>query len=106
VSEWDPMVISRPVYRPPSAPSNSRLPDHVYWRRRAIVLLAAITFMVFSYLGVTLAFALHNPSYGVSYSARAAEWGRQHGLGGFVTWVETRSRPRSRTAHSGPVGSR
>jgi hypothetical protein len=89
VSEWDPMVISRPVYRPPSAPSNSRLPDHVYWRRRAIVLLAAITFMVFSYLGVTLAFALHNPSYGVSYSARAAEWGRQHGLGGFVTWVET-----------------
>jgi hypothetical protein len=40
------------------------------------------------HLGITLAFALHNPSYGVSYSARAAEWGRQHGMGGFVTWVE------------------
>ena len=83
------MVISRPVYRPPSPPRNSRLPSYVYWRRRAIVLLAAITIVVIGYLGVTLGFALMNPSYGASYSARAAEWGRQHGLGGLVTWVET-----------------
>jgi hypothetical protein len=83
------MVISRPVYRPPSAPRNNRLPARIYWRRRAIVALAAVTISVVGYLGITLAFALHNPSYGVSYSARAAEWGRQHGMGGFVTWVET-----------------
>ncbi len=31
--------------------------------------------------GVTLGFALNNPSYGVSLQARMAEWGRQHGLG-------------------------
>jgi hypothetical protein len=83
------MVISRPVYRPPSPPSNSRLPPTVYWRRRAIVLLAAVTLIVVGYLGITLAFALNNPSYGGSYSARAAEWGRQHGIGGLVTWAET-----------------
>jgi hypothetical protein len=83
------MVISRPVYRPPSAPRHARLPSTVYWRRRAIVVLAAVTLVVVGYLGVTLAFALNNPSYGASYSARAAEWGRQHGMGGFVTWAET-----------------
>jgi hypothetical protein len=37
---------------------------------------------------VTLAFALANPSYGTSLSARAAEWGRGHGFGAIVTWVE------------------
>lgn len=83
------MVSTRPVYRPPAPPKSHRLPAKVYWRRRAVVLLAAITISVVGYLGVTLAFALHNPSYGVSSQARAAEWGRQHGLGSFVTWAET-----------------
>jgi len=89
VSEWKFMVSSRPVYRPPSAPRSDRLPPVVYWRRRAIVLLSAVTFLVVAYLGLTLAFALNNPSYGVSYMARAAEWGRQHGMGTVITWVET-----------------
>jgi hypothetical protein len=83
------MVSSRPVYRPPTAPSSHRLPTYVYWRRRAIVTLSAITLVVVAYFGITLAFALNNPSYGVSYMARGAEWGRQHGIGGFVTWIET-----------------
>ena len=83
------MVSSRPVYRPPSAPNSNRLPSFVYWRRRAIVLLSAVTLIVVAYLGITLAFALNNPTYGVSYMARAAEWGRQHGIGGFVTWAES-----------------
>jgi hypothetical protein len=65
------------------------LPARVYWRRRAIVALTAVTLVVVGYLGISLAFALSNQSYGASYSVRAAEWGRQHGLGGFVTWVET-----------------
>ena len=83
------MVSTRPVYRPPNAPQSHRLPAYVYWRRRAIVLFAALTIVVVGFLGVTLAFALHNPSYGASSQARVAEWGRQHGLGGFVTWVES-----------------
>ncbi len=82
------MAYSRPVYRPPSPPNNHRLPINVYWRRRAIVLLGAVTLIFFAYLGVTLALALNNPSYGVSYSARAAEWGRQHAMGSIVTWAE------------------
>ena len=89
MSEWNFMVSSRPVYRPPTAPSSHRLPAYVYWRRRAIVALSAVTLVVVGYFGITLAFALNNPSYGVSYMARGAEWGRQHGIGGFVTWLET-----------------
>ena len=61
----------------------------MYWRRRAIVLLSLVTFVVLAYLGTTLGFALTNQSYGVSLQARMAEWGRQHGLGGVVTWAET-----------------
>ena len=83
------MVSSRPVYRPPAAPRSHRLPRTVYWRRRAIVLLSVVTIVVVAYLGVTLAIALNNPSYGVGYMARAAEWGRQHGLGAQITWIET-----------------
>jgi hypothetical protein len=66
-----------------------RLPAYVYWRRRVIVVAAIFTLVLFSYYGVTLGFALNNPSYGVSLQARMAEWGRQHGLGGVVTWAET-----------------
>ncbi len=73
-----------------TVPRHSRqLPAYVYWRRRAIVVAAAFTLILVSYYGVTLGFALNNPSYGVSLQARMAEWGRQHGLGGFVTWAET-----------------
>ena len=83
------MDYARPAYRPPSAPRSHRLPPRVYWRRRAIALLAAVTIGWTGYLGITLAFALNNPTYGVSYMARAAEWGRSHGIGAFVTWAET-----------------
>ncbi|HEV2428146.1 MAG TPA: hypothetical protein VGS61_08005 [Acidimicrobiales bacterium] len=83
------MVSTRPVYRPPAPPPQRRLPPHVYWRRRALVVLAAITIGYVVYMGSTLAVALTNQAYGASYMARAAEWGRQHGMGGVVTWVET-----------------
>lgn len=83
------MVSVRPAYRPPSAPRNHRLPQRVYWRRRAIVALASVTVIIVGYLGITLAFALNNPTYGVSYMARAAEWGRSHGLGSVITWAES-----------------
>jgi hypothetical protein len=83
------MVSTRPVYRPPAPPPQRRLPARVYWRRRAVVLLAALTLGYAVYLGGTLAVALTNQSYGASAMARAAEWGRQHGLGPVVTWFET-----------------
>jgi hypothetical protein len=89
VSEWMLMVSTRPAYRPPSAPGNHRLPQSVYWRRRALVVLTSVSLAFFLYLGGTLAFALHNPTYGVSYMARAAEWGRSHGMGSVITWLET-----------------
>ena len=61
----------------------------MYWRRRAIVIAAVLSLVLASYYGVTLGFALNNPSYGVSLQARFAEWGRQHGIGPIVTWAET-----------------
>lgn len=67
-----------------------RLPQRVYWRRRILFLLTVFTVVYGLYLGTTLAFALANPALGVSLSARGAEWGREHGLGSFVTWVEAR----------------
>jgi hypothetical protein len=83
------MATTRPAYRPPAAPGSHRLPPHVYWRRRAIVSLALVTVVVLGYLGVTLGFALVNPALGGSFQARFAEWGRQHGMGTVVTWIET-----------------
>lgn len=82
------MSLRPPSYQPPVSPTHHRYPQRVYWRRRVIVLLGLATVIVFLYLGVTLAMALSNPSLGVSYSARAAEWGRSNGLGGVVTWFE------------------
>ncbi len=79
----------RAPYRNASPRHSRRLPAYVYWRRRVIAVAAALTLLLVSYYGVTLGFALSNPSYGVSLQARLAEWGRQHGLGGFVTWGET-----------------
>lgn len=57
--------------------------------RRAVVALTLVTITIFGYYGVTLAVALTNQSYGSSAAARVAEWGRSHGIGGFVTWAET-----------------
>jgi hypothetical protein len=71
------------------APRRRRFSRIVYWRRRALVLLSVVTIVVVGYLGVTLGLALRNPSYGVSFQARFAEWGRQHGLGREVTWAES-----------------
>lgn len=78
----------RPVYRPPAPPRPRRVSQSTYWRRRFIVGFAFVTLAYLGYLGVTLVMALNNPSYGVSANARIAEWGRDHGLGGIVTWAE------------------
>ena len=82
------MVPRRTAYRPPATPEIPRHPEKVYWIRRTIVLTLLAILVVIGYYAVTLAFALANPSYGTSLSARAAEWGRGHGFGAIVTWVE------------------
>jgi uncharacterized protein YigE (DUF2233 family) len=83
------MVPARHAYRPPAAPRVARHPMFVYWRRRVLVALLTTFIVVVGYLGITLGFALTNQSYGVSFQARFAEWGRQHGLGAEVTWAES-----------------
>ena len=76
--------------RPPHATGQIRHPKFVYWRRRVVLVVSVLTLGYALYLGTTLAFALTNQSYGVSLSARGAEWGREHGMGSIVTWVEQR----------------
>lgn len=49
----------------------------------------AIVLVVFlTWFGISFGSALANPSYGTTLMARAAEWGRDHHLGWFVTWAE------------------
>ncbi|NNN09084.1 MAG: hypothetical protein HKL85_07825 [Acidimicrobiaceae bacterium] len=79
----------RAPYRRTPPRHSRRLPAYIYWRRRVIAAAVVVTLVIFSYYGVTLGFALSNPSYGVSLQARFAEWGRQHGIGPVVTWAET-----------------
>ena len=76
--------------QPPRMETAPRHPRYVYVRRRVVFGLALMTLTYGLYLGVTLAVALTNQSYGVSFSARGAEWGREHGMGWAVTWVEQR----------------
>lgn len=81
---------SRVSAQPPRMDPAPRHPRYVYVRRRVVFGLALMTLSYGLYLGVTLAVALTNQSYGVSFSARGAEWGREHGMGWAVTWVEQR----------------
>ena len=58
--------------------------------RRRIVVGFLLTFLVvLTWFTISFVLALTNPSYGTSLSSRAAEWGRDHGLGGLVTFIET-----------------
>lgn len=51
-------------------------------------MVALAVIVVLGYMGTTLLLYLHNPAYGVTLSARAAEWGRDNGLGTVVGWAE------------------
>lgn len=69
-------------------PQRRRVSKRTYYWRRFVFAVSLFTVAVFGYYGVTLYQALHNPSYGASSMARIAEWGRNEGIGGFVTWAE------------------
>jgi hypothetical protein len=58
------------------------------WRRRVVRALFGVVLVIAGYLGVTFVMYVTNPTYGVSFAARAAEWGRDHGLGWFVSEAE------------------
>ena len=59
-----------------------------YRRRRITVAIIGVVVIFLAWMGISLGLALTNQSYGSSLSARFAEWGRDHGIGGIVTWAE------------------
>jgi hypothetical protein len=62
--------------------------QRIYWRRRALVALALIVLIFFTWLAFSLGGALLNPALGSSFSSRLAEWGRAHGGASIVNWAE------------------
>ena len=81
VQNSDPMSPRRPPAPAPSRPAPTRL-------RRFRWSLALVAISVAAYWGATFAQYVTSPVYGVSFSARAAQWGRDHGLGSVVGWAE------------------
>jgi hypothetical protein len=79
----------RPTYRPPAAPRPNRYKKAVYLRRRIMVGSVGLFLLFLVYSGVSLGMAMTNEGLGATTSARIAEWGRTHWLGGVVTWAET-----------------
>ena len=53
-----------------------------YRRRRIVVAVLGVVSIFLVWLAISLGMALTNQSYGSSLSARFAEWGRDHGIGG------------------------
>ena len=58
-------------------------------RRRILAGLTLCVLVALTWFGISFGSALANPSYGTSLSARAAEWGRDHGLGSVVNFIES-----------------
>ncbi len=91
MTELSPMVSrSAQSLRPAESrrAESSAQSSFTYLRRRVLIGAVLIVLVFFGYLGTTLVMYLGNPTYGLSLSARAAEWGRGHGLGPVVTWME------------------
>ncbi len=78
-----------PRRSPPSRPpSRQHRTQRRYRRRRIIASVLLVLAILFIWTSVSFVSTMVNPSYGVTYSARAAEWGRDHGLGVLVNWWE------------------
>lgn len=60
----------------------------IYRRRRILTAIAAVFAIFFIWLAISLGSALTNPSLGATPMSRFAEWGRSHGVGFAVTWIE------------------
>ena len=80
---------SKPPSRARRGGSHSRRPSRrTIRRRRILAVVLAVFVLFFGWLSISLGSALTNPSLGTSASARFAEWGRAHHMGGLVTWLE------------------
>ena len=85
----------------PVAPPRRRRRPWVRWLRRSI-LAALLVFLLV--VGVSITRALTAPGTD-SVAARLAEWGRDHDLGGVVTWLEKRQYEHNQPAIGGlPAG--
>lgn len=67
---------------------SGRPPAKVYRRRRIIVGVVAVVLAFLIWLTFSLGTALTDPSLGSSLMPRFAEWGRGHGIGFAVNWIE------------------
>lgn len=90
-----PRTVAAPLHRP-------RPPRRRTWLlaligRRAVLLLVILVQVV---AGAALVDALRAPG-GDSGPAKIAEWGRDHGLGGLVTWLEARQYEADKPATGG-----
>ena len=57
-------------------------------RRHRLTIGALTAIILFTPVWISLGRALGDPSLGSTTSARVAEWSRDHGAGGLITWVE------------------
>ena len=57
-------------------------------RRHRFMIGALTAVVLFAPVWISLGRALGDPSLGSTTSARVAEWSRDHGAGGLITWVE------------------
>ena len=56
--------------------------------RHSVGVASFVVLLLLTPIWVSLGSALTNPSLGSGASARLAEWSRDHGAGGLVTWIE------------------
>jgi hypothetical protein len=73
----------------PTTPSSLRLLPRRRWLRRALGALALVVVVLAAVVTPSLVHALSRPGSD-TVAARLAEWGRDHGLGPVVTWLEAR----------------
>ena len=77
-----------PVPRNRSARRRLRTKRRTFFGRHPVLTGSFVVLLLFLPVWISLGSALTNPSLGISASARIAEWSRDHGAGGLVTWVE------------------
>lgn len=78
-------------------------PRRRWWRRLLLVMLVGMVFFV-SVVGASVVGVLRAPGTD-SVAARLAEWGRDHGLDGLITWLEKQQYEHNQPPTGGvPVG--
>jgi hypothetical protein len=73
----------------PARRGSRRHRGHTRWWRRALVVVLVVVVLLGTVSAPSLVEALTRPGSD-SVAARLAEWGRDHGLGPVITWLEQR----------------